>query len=67
LIENGSKWSKKQKKRSEVRESELLNEKIKEDRSARKMDRGQLIKRKKPPTDAWNTSRERRKDRLAKP
>ena len=41
MIENGSKWSKKQKKRSEVRESELLNEKIKEDRSARKMDQAE--------------------------
>jgi len=67
LIENGSKWSKKWKKRSEVRESESLNEKIKEDRSAMKMDRGQLSKRKKPSTDAWNTSQERRKDRLTKP
>jgi hypothetical protein len=67
LTENGSKWSKKRKRRSEVRESELLNEKIKEDRSARKMDRGQLSKRKKPSTDAWNTSRERRKDRSTKP
>jgi hypothetical protein len=37
LTENGSKWSKKSKKRrSEVRESESLNEKIKEDRSTRK-------------------------------
>jgi hypothetical protein len=32
LTENGSKWSKKQKRRSEVRESESLNEKIEEDR-----------------------------------
>jgi hypothetical protein len=36
VTENGSKWSKKHKRRSEVRENELLNEKIKEDRSARK-------------------------------
>jgi hypothetical protein len=67
LTENGSKWSKKRKRRSEVRESELLNEKIKEDISTRKMDCGQLSKRKKPPADAWSTSRERRKDTLAKP
>ena len=32
LIENGSKWSKKQKRRSGVRENESLNEKIEEDR-----------------------------------
>jgi hypothetical protein len=67
LTENGSKWSEKRKIRSEVRESEPLNEKIKEDKSTRKMDHGQLIKRKNPPTDAWRTLWERRKDRLAKP
>jgi hypothetical protein len=47
LTENGSKWSKKQKRRSEVRENESLNEKIEEDRSTRKMDRGQLSKQEK--------------------
>jgi hypothetical protein len=52
LTEIGSKWSKKQKRRSEVRENESLNEKIEEDRSARKMDRGQLNKQKNPPMDA---------------
>jgi hypothetical protein len=63
----GQSGQRSRKKRNEVRESESLNEKIKEDSSARKMDRGQLSKWKKPPTDAWNTSWERRKDRLAKP
>jgi hypothetical protein len=67
LTENGSKWSKKQKRRSEVRENESLNEKIEEDRSTKKMDHGQLSKRKNPPTMLWSTSWERRKDRLAKP
>jgi hypothetical protein len=42
----GSKWLKKQKRRSKARESYLLNEKIEDDRSTRKMDRGQLNKRK---------------------
>jgi hypothetical protein len=68
LTEIGSKWSKKQKRRSEVRESKSLDEKIEEDRSTRKMDHGQLSKRKNPPMEMlWSTSRERRKDRLAKP
>jgi hypothetical protein len=52
LIEDGSKWSKKQKRRSEVRENKSLNENIKEDRQARKMDHGQLNKKKNPPMDA---------------
>ena len=52
LIEIGSKWSKKQKRWSKVRESKLLDGEIKEDRSPRNMDRGQLSKRKKPPIDA---------------
>jgi hypothetical protein len=52
LTENGLKWSKKWKRRSEVRENEPLNEKIKEDRSPRKMDHGQLSKWKMTPTDA---------------
>jgi hypothetical protein len=51
LTEIGSKWPKK-KKRSEVQENKSLDEKIEENRSARKMDCGQLIKRKKPPMDA---------------
>jgi hypothetical protein len=46
------KWSKKKKKRSKVREIEPLEEKIKEDISTKKMDLGQLIKRKMPPTDS---------------
>jgi hypothetical protein len=53
VIENGLKWSKKKKRRSEVRENESLNENIEEDRLARKMERGQLSKWKKPPTDAF--------------
>ena len=52
LTENGSKWSKKQKRRSEVRERESLNEKIEENKSTKKMDHGQLNKWKKTPTDA---------------
>jgi hypothetical protein len=49
LTEIGSKWSKKKKRRSEVRENESLNENIEEDRSTRKMDYGKLSKRKNPP------------------
>jgi hypothetical protein len=49
--EIGSKWPKKQKRRSEVRENEPLDEKIEETNQARKMDRGQLNKRKNPPMD----------------
>jgi hypothetical protein len=44
-----------------------LEEKIKEDKASKKMDRGQLNKRKKTPTVLWSTSWKRRKDRLAKP
>jgi hypothetical protein len=44
-----------------------LNENIKEDRSRRKMDRGQLNKQKNTPMDALENLVERRKDRLAKP
>jgi hypothetical protein len=52
LTKNGSKWSKKNKRRSEVKERELLNKKIKEDKSTNNMDRGQLNKQKKTPMDA---------------
>ena len=45
LTENGSKWSKKKKIRSDVRENSL-NENIEEYKSTRKMDRGKLSKRK---------------------
>jgi hypothetical protein len=44
LTENGSKWPKEKKRRSKVRENKSLDEKIEENRSARKMDRGQLSK-----------------------
>ena len=46
----------------EVRESELLDKEIEDDRSARKMDHGQLNKQKKPPLDALE-HRMRRKER----
>jgi hypothetical protein len=52
LTENGSKWSKKQKRRREVREREPLKENIKEDISTKKMDRGQINKQKNPPAYA---------------
>jgi hypothetical protein len=52
LTEIRSKWLKKQKRWSEVRERKSLDEEIEEDRSARKVDRGQLSKRKNPPIDA---------------
>jgi hypothetical protein len=52
LTEIGSKWSKKKKRLSEVRESKPLNKEIEDDRSARKMDHGQLSKRKKMSTSA---------------
>jgi len=52
LTEIGSKWLKKQKRRSEARENKSLDEKIEENRLAKKIDRGQLSKRKNPPIDA---------------
>jgi hypothetical protein len=47
MTDIGLKWPKKWKRRSKVMEKEFLNEKIKEDRSTRKMDHGQLNKQKK--------------------
>jgi hypothetical protein len=52
MTKNGSKWSNKKKIRREVRENESLNENIEEDRSARKMDHGQLSKKKNSSTSA---------------
>jgi hypothetical protein len=52
LTEIGSKWSKKKKRLSEVRESKPLNKEIEDDKSARKMDHGQLSKRRKMSTSA---------------
>jgi hypothetical protein len=52
LTEIGSKWSKKKKRLSEVRESKPFNKEIEDDRSIRKMDHGQLSKRKKMSTSA---------------
>jgi hypothetical protein len=52
LTKIGSKWPKTQRRRSEVRENESLNEKIEEDISTSNMDRGQLNKRKNLPMDA---------------
>jgi hypothetical protein len=54
-------------KKERSKESYPLKEKIKEDRSTKKMDRGQLSKQKNPSTMLWSTSRKRRKNRLAKP
>jgi hypothetical protein len=51
LTNIGSEWLKKRKTRSEVRESESLNERIEGDISTRKMDRGKLSKWKNPPMD----------------
>jgi hypothetical protein len=47
LTEIRSKWLKKKKRWSEVRERKSLDEEIEEDRSTRKVDHGQLSKRKK--------------------
>jgi len=52
LTEIGSKWSKKKKRLSEVRERKPLNKEIEDDRSARKMDHGKLNKRKNMSTSA---------------
>jgi hypothetical protein len=52
LTEIGSKWSKKKKRLSEVRERNPLNKEIEDDRSTRKMDHGQLKKRKKMSTSS---------------
>jgi hypothetical protein len=49
LIEIGSKWSKKWKRRSEARENESLDEKIEENRLTRNMDCRKLRKKKMPP------------------
>ena len=62
LTEIGLKWPKKQKIWSRVRESKSLDGDIEEDRSSRKMDRGQLNKRKNPLLDALE-HRARRKER----
>jgi hypothetical protein len=43
----GLKWLKKHKKRNELKERNSLKQKIKEDKAARKIDRGQTSKRKK--------------------
>jgi hypothetical protein len=64
LTENGSKWSKKQKRRSEVRKNKSLNEKIEEDKSTRKMDRGQLNKGKNPPMDSLENLTEKKERQL---
>jgi hypothetical protein len=53
LTEIGSKWSKKQKRRSEVRENKMLDENIEEKISARRKDHEQLNKWKKAPMDAF--------------
>ena len=42
--EEGSKWSKKHKRRSKVRESKPLEEKIKEDKVSKRIDHGQVSK-----------------------
>jgi hypothetical protein len=47
-----------------VRKSKSLDEEIKDDRSTRKMDRGQLRKWKNPPLDALE-HREMKKERQA--
>jgi hypothetical protein len=52
LTEIGLKWSKKKKRRSEARENKSLDEKIEENKSARKIDHGQLSKWKNPPIDS---------------
>jgi hypothetical protein len=51
LTEIRSKWLKKKKIWSKVQERRSLDEEIEEDRSTRKMDRGQLSKRKNPLVD----------------
>jgi hypothetical protein len=43
----GLKWLKKNKRRNEVKESESLKEKIKEDKATKKIDRGKVSKQKK--------------------
>jgi hypothetical protein len=68
LTEIGSKWPKKKKRRSEVWENEPLDEKIEENRSSKEdgswttQQAGKIHQ-----WMLWSTSRERRKDRLAKP
>jgi hypothetical protein len=52
LTKISSKWLKKQKIWSKVQERKSLDEEIKEDKSTRKMDCGQLSKKKKPPMDS---------------
>jgi hypothetical protein len=42
--EEGSKWLKKHKRRSKVRESKSLEEKIKEDKATKRIDHGQVSK-----------------------
>jgi hypothetical protein len=57
LTENGSKWSKKQKRRSEVRESESIEREDQGRQINKKMDRGQLNKWKNPSTECFGAPR----------
>jgi hypothetical protein len=52
LTEIGSKWLKKKKRQSEVRERKSLDEDIEEDRSTRKVDHGQISRWKNTPVDS---------------
>jgi hypothetical protein len=57
LTENGSKWPKERKRRSEVRENESLNENIEEYISKRKINHGQLSKWKKDTNGCFGAPR----------
>jgi hypothetical protein len=66
LNEIRSKWLKKQKRQSEVREKKSLDEETKKNKSTRKVDRGQLKKRKNPPVDALENLAGRKERQVGK-
>jgi hypothetical protein len=63
-IEEGSKWLKKHKKRNEVKESNPLKEKIKEDKATMKIDRGQVSKQKMTPMGALDHFVEKKEEQV---
>jgi len=60
----GSKWLKKHKRSNEVKESRSLKDKIKEDKAVKKIDHGQVSKRKKTPTSALEHLAEKQEERV---
>jgi predicted ATP-dependent Lon-type protease len=62
--EEGSKWLKKHKGRNEVRERNSLKEKIKEDKTAKMIDHGQVSKQKRTLMGALENLMEKKKEQV---